>query len=409
MKAILITIGDEILSGKTVDTNSAWIASHLNDLGIQVVEIISVSDEHNAIIESLQSNESADIVITTGGLGPTKDDITVDAICEYHKDTRVFNQTMFERMESMFERLGVKFTSAHRRQCHLPEKARLLENKRGTAPGLHFETNHRKIFHLPGVPYEMKYIMDHHIIPLLSEVVPHKVIHKTILTAGIEESGIAEILESKLSPIPSSVKLAYLPSLASVKIRLSCFDNSVSDEQITTIQTEISDLLSGYVYGYDDDSLESVVGRLLREKKLTLATAESCTGGLLAHQITTVPGASDYFLGSVVAYDNGVKERLLNVNEETLQSHGAVSEETAIEMVKGTIQRMKSDIGIAVTGIAGPGGGTPEKPVGTIWIACGNSEKITTKLLHLGKDRMINVRYTVTTALNMLYKFLSTQ
>ena len=256
---------------------------------------------------------------------------------------------------------------------------------------------------------EMKYILTHHIISLLSEVAPHKVMHKTILTAGIEESGIAEILDSKLSQLPQGVKLAFLPSLASVKIRLSCFDNSVSEEQLSIIGDKISDLLSGYVYGYDDDSLESVVGDLLREQKLSLATAESCTGGLLAHQITTVPGASDYFLGSVVAYDNNVKEELLNVKEETLIAHGAVSEETAITMVHGINRILKSDIGIATTGIAGPGGGTIEKPVGTIWIACGNDEMMTTKLLHLGKDRMINVKYTVTTALNMLYKFLSTQ
>ena len=410
MTTNIITIGDEILIGQIIDTNSAWMAQQLNLQGVQVGTIITVSDEHEAITKAVdEALKTADLVLVTGGLGPTKDDITKKALADYFETGMYFHEPTHERIVKLFERWGRTPTESHKEQCYMPENATILFNKMGTAPGMWFESNGKVLVSMPGVPMEMKYLMEFEVLPKVNDRFPKMpILHRTILTVGDGESRIAKMIQSVEDNLPEGVKLAYLPGLGAVRLRLTAIgaDEQVLQANLDAKVKEIEALIPHLIFGYDKQKLEEVVGQLLEERDLQLATAESCTGGYLAHQLTSVPGSSAYFKGSVVAYSNEIKEKCLNVQSETLQTHGAVSEETVIEMVEGALKLLETDVAVAISGIAGPGGGTPEKPVGTIWLAVGNKKNVKTQKLQLGKERLRNIQYTSTQALNMIRKFL---
>jgi len=410
MNVNIVTIGDEILIGQIIDTNSAWMGQQLNLVGAKVSAIHSVSDSKEGIINALENGlKQADVVLLTGGLGPTKDDITKKTIADYLGTTLVFHEPTWEVIEGMFRRWGRSTTPAHKAQCLMPANAQILPNKKGTAPGMWFEIDGKIVVSMPGVPYEMKYLMEFEVIPKLIEYFPGKPIaHRTILTVGEGESRLAARLEAIESSLPSFVKLAYLPNLGNVRLRLSAVAENGEDiesvlaEKAKAIEAEIPE----FIYGYDTETLEEAVGKLLKKRGLTIATAESCTGGFLSHKITKVSGSSAYYKGSIVAYANEVKQQQLGVKATTLTQHGAVSEETVKEMVTGVLKALNTDIGISVSGIAGPGGGTPEKPVGTIWLAIGNKDHIETRKLQISKDRFLNIQYTAIQGLNMIRQFV---
>lgn len=407
MKAGLITVGDEILIGQIVDTNSSWMASHLAEIGVGVVAKLSVGDTLTDITQGLDMMyEKSDIILMTGGLGPTKDDVTKKALADYFESEMVFSQDTFDRITTIFEKRGIKMTEAHREQCYLPAKALIIENKMGTAPGMWIEKDGKYLCSMPGVPHEMKYIMTYGVLPRLAAMSTSIYRKKTIRTSGIGESAIAEMIEPTLEE--QDVNIAYLPSIGQVRLRLSKMGNdaalveSIVDKAVESIST----IIRPHIFGFDDDTLEQHVGQMLLEKNLTLATAESCTGGYLAHMITSVVGSSGYYQGSVIAYSNEIKSSVLGVSQKTLDQQGAVSEQTVREMVQGVLALIKTDIAISVSGIAGPGGGSDEKPVGTVWIAVGDRERIVSKRFLFTKDRIINIKYTAVYALDMLRKFL---
>ncbi len=410
MTAHILTIGDEILIGQIIDSNSAWMAEQLNLKGIQVTKIVSISDTAEAIREALDDAfAKTDLVLMTGGLGPTKDDITKKTLAEYYGAGMSFHEETFERLTKIFARWGRETTPAHREQCFMPDNAKILTNKTGTAPGMWFANGGKVAVSMPGVPYEMKYLMEHEVLPLIEATFPGKPItHRTILTIGEGESRIARRIQDVEENLPDYIKLAYLPNLGQVRLRLSATGNNLSelkkelDTQVALIEARIPE----FIFGYGKDTIEKVVGQLLLENKKTIGTAESCTGGLVAHRITSIPGSSAYYEGSIVAYSFGLKKKLLNVAPEILKNHGAVSEETVKAMLDGLLANLGVDIGIAISGIAGPGGGTPEKPVGTIWIAVGDKNKMNTLKLQLGKSRSNTVKYTATKALDMVRQFV---
>ena len=410
MTAYIITIGDEILIGQIVDTNSAWMGQQLNMQGIQVGKIVTVSDTHKDITEAVDSAFSeADIILLTGGLGPTKDDITKKALADYFGVDMRFSESTYNRIQRLFQKLGKSMTEAHHEQSYMPANADLLMNKMGTAPGMWFEHEGKVLVSMPGVPYEMKYLMEVEVLPKLKNQFPGKPIaHRTILTVGEGESRIADRIDPFLEALPENIKMAYLPGIAQVRLRMTGIGddenelNTLLDKKVE----ELKPLISEFIYGFEKEKLEEVIGRMLIEKGKTIATAESCTGGFLAHKITSVPGSSQYFEGSIISYSNEMKMNQLNVKSSTLKKHGAVSEKTVKEMVQGTLELLKTDIAIAISGIAGPDGGTPEKPVGTIWIAIGDKNNTKTYQLNLWKDRMKNIEYTSTVALNVIRKFL---
>lgn len=410
MKVHLITVGDEILIGQIVDTNSAWMARQLNLAGAAVVGISSVGDDLAAIGAGLQEALSqADVVLMTGGLGPTKDDITKKALADFFGVGMTFHTETYERILRIFERLGRPATEAHRQQAFMPENATLLYNKMGSAPGMWFEWQGKVLVSMPGVPYEMEYLMEHEVLPRLKRHFPGRPIaHRTILTVGEGESRIADRIADFEDNLPSGLKLAYLPNLGQVRLRLSGTgeDETALNRLLDQKAEELAGLLSDVVFGHNGQQLEEVIGQMLRERNLTLTTAESCTGGYLAHRITSIPGSSDYFVGSVVAYSNTVKNKLLGVRTETLENYGAVSRETVLEMVEGAFRLMKTDLAVAISGIAGPGGGTPEKPVGTIWMAVGNAKAIQARKIQAGRDRLKNIEYAAIHALNMIRQFV---
>jgi nicotinamide-nucleotide amidase len=409
-KITILTIGDELLIGQVIDTNSAFMARELNLHGMEVFRKLTIADTLPEIIDNLkQALDHSDIVLMTGGLGPTKDDVTKKALATYFGVEMAFSEVTWERIEYFFQRLGRSTTPAHREQCYMPENALLLTNKMGTAPGMWMEQDDKIVVSMPGVPFEMEYLLTHEVIPRLRK--RHKIrpiAHRTILTIGEGESRLAAQIEDLEDQLPSHLSLAYLPSLGQVRLRLTGRADDAEQLQIDlqTYGDAFLERLQGFVFGEDTTTIEAEVGRLLLEKGLTMATAESCTGGYVAHRITSISGASAYFQGSIVAYDNKVKENLLGVSPTTLNDHGAVSEQTVIEMVAGALKALNVDVALAISGIAGPGGGTPDKPVGTIWLAVGNHEKTETFLLHGTKDREKNIQYASSRALGLLWNFL---
>lgn len=412
VRAEVITIGDELLFGQITDTNTAWIGTELTNIGIRVVRKTSVGDQADAILQALtEAHHRADVIIITGGLGPTKDDITKKTLCTYFGVGMVRNETALALVTDFFEKRGREMTDLNRGQADLPANAVYIQNDWGTAPGMWFDYEGRVYVSLPGVPFEMVHLMSNRILPELTNHFETPIIkHKMIRTVGIGESFLAERIEAWEDALPDHIKLAYLPSFGGVKLRLTATgtDNAQLDQELAAQVASVMPLIQKNVYGFDNDELETVVGTLLIHKKQTLAAAESCTGGYVSAQITKVPGSSAYFWGSVVSYSNSVKVSQLGVRPETLTQYGAVSEETIRQMAEGVRNALGTSIGIATSGIAGPSGGTPDKPVGTVWIACATEQRTVTRLLKLGQYRDQNIQLTTTYLLNMLREELLT-
>jgi nicotinamide-nucleotide amidase len=406
IRAEVVTIGDEILFGQITDTNTQWIGTELTNIGIRVIRKSSVGDQAENILQVLnEAHQRADIIILTGGLGPTKDDITKKTLCTYFGVGMVRNETALALVTSFFAKRGREMTDLNRAQADLPANAVYMQNDWGTAPGMWIEHEGRVYVSLPGVPFEMKNLMTHRILPELQSHFATLVIkHKMILTVGIGESFLAERIEAWEDKLPSHIKLAYLPSFGGVRLRLTATgtNESVLNQELTEQVAEVLPLIEKNVYGYDDDTLESVIGRLLQAREWTLSTAESCTGGYVAARITSVPGSSVSFMGSIVSYSNDVKINQLGVSPETLAQFGAVSEEVVRQMAEGVRKALGTDVSIATSGIAGPDGGTADKPVGTIWIACATPTRTVAKLLKLGQYREQNIQLTATYVLNLL-------
>jgi nicotinamide-nucleotide amidase len=414
MKPILaevITIGDEILYGQITDTNTQWISAELDKIGVKTVRKSSVGDQEHQILQILKEAETrADIILITGGLGPTKDDITKTTLAKYFNARLVINEEALEDVTAFFKSRGREMTELNRQQAALPENCTFISNKSGTAPGMWFEDEGRVIVSMPGVPFEMKWLMTNAILPKLQKHFSTPIIyHKMIRTVGIGESFLAEKIEDWENNLPDHIRLAYLPSFGGVRLRLTATGTNLAllEEQVQQKVNAVLPTIEPFVYGYDDDELEKVIGDLLLQQKLSLATAESCTGGYLAHMITKVPGSSQYFRGGVIPYSNELKTALLDVKSETLQTYGAVSEQTVREMAEGVRERLGTSLGIASTGVAGPGGGTDEKPVGTVWIACSDGVHTETRQLKLSQFREINIQLTATHALNLLRTILT--
>jgi nicotinamide-nucleotide amidase len=417
MRVYLLTIGDEILIGQITDTNSGFMGRLFAQQGFTVVEKGSVGDDPDAIRKGLDhALQQADIVITTGGLGPTKDDVTKKTLADYFDSEMVFHPETFARIEAYFEKIGRKMPPSMQDQATQPLKAAVLVNKVGSAPGLWFDTPSDKIVvAIPGVPWEMEYLMNAEVMPRLLERYPgNPIAHRTLLTAGEGESNIAQRIELFEQGLPPHVKLAYLPALGQVRLRLSGrYDESRTaerqqhlEQELAGYSAELQALLPDLIYGAEEQTMQSVVGDLLRGQHKKICTAESCTGGYVASLLTSVPGASAYFPGSVVTYSYEMKTKLLGVRPETLAKYGAVSRETVIEMVNGALQTLEADIAVAISGIAGPDGGTPEKPVGTVWMAVGDQHRVVTLKQIFGRDRDKNIQLTGVYALNLARKFL---
>ncbi|RPH34336.1 MAG: competence/damage-inducible protein A [Bacteroidales bacterium] len=406
MIAELITIGDEILIGQIVDTNSAWIAENLNLIGIPVNRIVSISDSKSAIQKSIdEAFINSDIVIITGGLGPTNDDITKSTLNEYFKGNLAIHQPTLEHVSTIFKSRGLGLTELNRKQAEVPDCCVVLQNKLGTAPGMWFENEGKILISLPGVPFEMAGLMKNEVLPRLSKLITNQVVvHRTIQTFGLPESYLAEKLTNWENQLPKQVKLAYLPSPTSIRLRLSAY-GAKGANLFDLVEGEVKKLyqvIPSYIYGEGEVSLQEVIGRLLKLNNASLSTAESCTGGAIAHLITQVPGSSEYFKGSVVAYSNTVKEELLGVNPDIIKKNGAVSKSVVEAMAKGVKEKLKTDYAIAVSGIAGPDGGTVEKPVGTVWIAIASNKSLFSKEIRFTSDRTQNIIRSTATALNML-------
>lgn len=410
MLANIIVVGDEILIGQVLDTNSNWMGQYLGLNGIQVREINAVADSEGAILDAVErALGRADVVLMTGGLGPTKDDITKKTLAERFGMNLVYHEESFENIKELLTKFNRPVLDEYKLQCMMPDGAIILKNPTGTAPGMWFPVEGKVLVSMPGVPWEMKYLMENEVVPRLKkEMNVSPIAHQTILTVGIGETQLAAMIAEVEDTLPAHIKLAYLPSLGSVRLRLTArgADEAQLQKDLQVETDRMLPLLGGYVYGFGEETLEGAVGKLLKERGMTLVTAESCTGGYIAHRITSVSGSSEYFQGSIVSYSNDVKMSMLGVKPETLDAHGAVSEETVLEMAQGALAQLRGDCVIAVSGVAGPNGGTAEKPVGTVCFAIGNKEKIEVRTLRFGRDREKNIQLTSISALNLLRKFL---
>ncbi|MCP4440116.1 MAG: competence/damage-inducible protein A [Aureispira sp.] len=412
MNAHIISIGDEILIGQIVNTNAAWMAEELNQVGVHVDQIVTIADGHEAIKDAVaQAEKEADIILITGGLGPTKDDITKKALAEYFGLEMAYHEPSFNNIQTLFAQFGREPDDRYKIQAEMPVGADIMINKVGTASGMWFQKNGKVTVSMPGVPREMKYLMSKEVLPRLHEhFSTPTILHKTLLTTGKGETDLSGLLSELEDGLPENIKLAYLPNTlkGQVRLRLSARgeDEAVLQKQLDENAIKITKLLGTLVFGEGKQTLSESIGLLLKNKNATLGIAESCTGGNVAHHITLVPGCSDYFKGSVVTYANELKMKILGVKKSTLDEYGAVSEQTVKEMVLGAIQNIGVDYAVATSGIAGPGGGHPDKPVGTIWIAVGDKDKVFTKKLQLGKDRERNIQLTTTIVMNTLRRFL---
>jgi nicotinamide-nucleotide amidase len=410
IQATIITIGDELLIGQVIDTNSAWMAQELNKAGIRVVRRVAVGDVWDEIWNALdEESKHAQIILITGGLGPTADDITKPLLCKYFGGKLVVDEGAKQNVINIFTKLKRPMIERNLLQAEVPDICTVIQNKRGTAPGMFFNKDGKIFVSMPGVPHEMKGMMEDEVIPHLTKKFKLPVIiHRTLLTAGVGESFLADLIQDFEEALPSQIKLAYLPNYGMVRLRLtsSGFDKIQIEKDIETQFTQLQLLVKDYLVTNIDEPMERVVGKLLLQKNKTMCTAESCTGGYIAHLLTSIPGSSEFYDGSVVSYSYGAKEDLLGVNHQTLLTKGAVSEEVVTEMAKGALQNIKSNYVIAVSGIMGPGGGLPEKPVGTAWIAVGSKEKIIAQKVFFRFDRTRNIQLTAVTALNLLRQFI---
>ncbi len=413
-QATIITIGDELLIGQVIDTNSAWMAQELNKAGIRVARRVAVGDVWKEIWNTLdEESNHADIILITGGLGPTADDITKPLLCNYFNGKMIVDQGALDNVVNIFTNILKRpMIERNLKQAEVPDTCKVILNKRGTAPGMWFEKEGKVYVSMPGVPHEMKGMMTDDIIPGLSKrfKFPH-IAHRTLLTASVGESFLADLVSNFEITLPVHIKLAYLPNYGMVRLRLSSsgFEKSAIEKEVQQYFDQLQLLVKEYIVTNEDDSMQVVVGKLLVKKNKTISTAESCTGGYIAHLLTEKAGASAYYSGSVISYSYQAKEDLLQVDKNTLEQLGAVSEEVVIQMAKGALKNILTDYTIAVSGIMGPDGGMPDKPVGTVWIAVGNNDNIVAEKFHFRFDRQRNIELTATYALNMLRKFILSQ
>ena len=411
VKVEIITIGDEILIGQIVDTNSAWMATELNKCGFELAQITSVHDDTNHIVESLQmALKRADVVLFTGGIGPTKDDITKQTLTKFFNTKLVFDQSVIQNIEQLFStRPNFVLNELTRLQAMVPEDCTVIQNVVGTAPLTWFERDGKVVVSMPGVPYEMKNAMSTEIIPRLQKHFKTPVLfHKNVQVYGYGESSLALLIADWENELPEFISLAYLPNSGIVKLRLSgLLDDSLALEFAMNQQIDkLKNILGSAIIAFEDIPIEKLIGNILISKGLMVATAESCTGGNIAHKFTLIPGSSEYFKGSVVAYSNEVKVNVLGVSVDDLEVHGAVSQKVVEQMADGVRKLLKADVSIATSGIAGPTGGTTEKPVGTIWISVSSAEKTVSREFRFGSLREQNIIRSTQAALVMLKEII---
>ena len=410
MQCIIITIGDELLIGQTIDTNSAWMAQQLNLLGIAVTRRIAIADERNAIINALNETVGkTDLVLLTGGLGPTADDITKPVLCGYFGGKLVVNLEVQEHVRKIFSKSDRPILQRNLAQAEVPDVCTVLFNRVGTAPGMWFENDGTIVVAMPGVPFEMQAIMEDEVLPRISKAfITNNILHKTLITAGMGESYIAEQIAAIEQSLPAHISLAYLPSPGMVKLRLTAQGNNRSEleSEIEIFAVQIKQRLGIIVAADEDISMEQIIVNLLKQHQRTVTFAESCTGGYLAHRLTLVPGASEVFNGSMVTYANAIKQRYLHVPDTVLQTDGAVSEATVLQMATQARIMFEADIAIAVSGILGPGGGTDEKPVGLVWIGLATTLHAYARKFLFRHDRVRNKELIFQAAYDMLRKEL---
>lgn len=413
---IILSIGNEILFGKTVNTNASFMADQLYKIGIEVQKVVTISDQKSEIETTLnQLFQETDLVIATGGLGPTKDDITKTVISDYFNTPLIVHQPTLERITKMFKERGYVLTEVNQKQAEVPENALVLKNEHGTAPGLWIESNGKILVIMPGVPFEMRSIFSNEVIPLLKKKYneDRMIIHKEIITAGIGESNLSDLIEPWELALPKHLTLAYLPTPGKLLLRFT--GRSVKSqekellEELESQMVELKKIAGKHIISTENESLVEVIGKWFIKHKKKLAVAESCTGGYLAHLITAVPGASEFFEGGLVSYSNNIKREILNVRELNLKKHGAVSEFVVNDMAINSMGLFDVDYTIAISGIAGPNGGTPEKPVGTVWIAVASPTKIVAEKFQFGTQggREVVIHRSAHSALFMLYKLLN--
>ncbi len=411
MKVAILTIGDEICIGQIVNTNAAWMAAELTRLGIAVEQHSTIGDEDAVIHAELERlQQTADAVLITGGLGPTHDDRTKAVLTAFFDDHLVEDNATLQFLRDLLARRGLELTERQREQALVPSRARVLTNDHGTAPGMLFESDEGKIVvSMPGVPTEMKHMMSRDVLPLLRErsAADPVNMYRTLLSAGIAEANLADLI-GEPEEFLNGASLAFLPSIQGVRLRIGvqAANRAAGEEHLNKIEVELKRRAGKYLYGRDNESLASKVGELLNKRGLTLAVAESCTGGMLGAAITDIAGSSAWFLGGVLSYSNEVKQAQLGVKAETLAAHGAVSRQTACEMAAGVRNLIGADLSLSVTGVAGPGGGSEEKPVGTVWIGLARAERVVAKDFLFLKDRRVNRERSVAAALNMLLREL---
>ena len=407
----IITIGDELLFGLTTDTNSSWMASELNQAGFRIIRRIAVGDDPDAIIMALKDESlRSEIILVTGGLGPTSDDITREVLCVFFGDSLVMNEPLKKRIEMHFESLGLPILESNLRQAMVPKTCNMIPNEQGTAPGIWFDRDGRVYVAMPGVPHEMEEMMIREVIPRLRKrFIPSEIIHRTLITTGQGESFVAERLKGFEKQLPEEIKLAYLPSYGFLKLRLTGLGSKKSSLQIRMEEhfARLIGILNDIILAQEDISIGEIAGRMLKQQAATVGTAESCTGGYIAHLLTQIPGSSAYFRGGVISYADELKTDLLGIDNRIIRNQGAVSEDTVKAMAKGALIKLKTDYILAVTGIMGPGGGTLEKPVGTLWIAAANREKVLTRCYQLKYDRKNNIRIASFHALKQLISLLN--
>ncbi|MDA3910201.1 MAG: CinA family nicotinamide mononucleotide deamidase-related protein [Bacteroidales bacterium] len=410
MKAVIITIGDEILIGQTVDTNAAWLGKMFNQRGITVEKTISIRDDEHAIHQALdESFKIANVVLMTGGLGPTADDITKESLCSYFNTELVLSEKSLQQIKGFVESRGYSVNENNYNQAMLPEACTVISNHIGTAPIMQFEQEGRLLFSMPGVPFEMKYAMEHEVFPRIEERFSFPpVFHQTVMTYGMPEAFLAEKLNDWANQLQDCVKLAYLPSPKGIKIRLSVYDTAISGwkEAVETAVIGLKEEIPELIFSEQEENLENALFHLLKQNNLKLSVAESCTGGLIGSLMTSIPGASEVFEGGVIAYSNNVKQHLLSVSEVVLEEFGAVSEETVREMASQVKNKLHTNCAIAVSGIAGPDGGSEAKPVGTVWIAVALGNQVVARKFQFGSIRWVNTEKAAYSAMHLLYKLI---
>lgn len=403
--AEIITIGDEILYGQTLDTNSHWISARLDEIGIKLIRKTTIGDTRDEILKSFrEAEERAEVILITGGLGPTSDDLTKPLLNEYFGSRLALNQEALHQLEERFRQAGRELSDTNRKQAELPEACKMITNRMGTAPGMWFDKGEKVFISMPGVPFEMKTMMEDQVLPQLKARFVDLVIHhKVIRTIGIPESTLSDLIKEWEASLPAHIKLAYLPTLGQVKLRLTSIGNNLEKQKKETqaLVDRVLPRIKKFVFGFDDDEMEAVVGKMLMAQNKTIALAESCTGGYISHLLTLVPGSSAYFKGSIVSYAYDVKENSLDVDPKIMAEKGAVSEEVVCQMARAVRQKLNADVSLAISGIAGPGGGTPDKPIGTVWIAYSDEKKTVAKKFQFTRNRQLNIQFAGTAALNM--------